>query len=83
MHGTFDRLAKNTDRDHRSWDVRVLAIPTLLGIAMVALLLTQPAASRWISEAAQAEFAASLVTPEPAPTQLAQPVNISRTVRSN
>ena len=83
MHGTFNRSIKNRRRHHRNRDFGVLAIPAVLAAALIALVLTEPSASRWISEAAQAEFAASFMMPEPAPTQFAQPVDVISTVRAN
>jgi hypothetical protein len=85
MHGKFDRSGENIKRAHLNWNwnVAVLALPTLLAIAMVALALTEPAASTWIAEAAQAEFAGFISTSEPAPTQLAKPAGIIRTVKAN
>jgi hypothetical protein len=44
------------------------------------LALAQPAASNWISEAVQAEFGGSNLTPEIAPAQLAKPAMQIRTV---
>jgi hypothetical protein len=43
----------------------------------------QPAASVWISEAAQAEFVGGVDVPDLAPTQLAQPNMRVRTVRAH
>ena len=84
MHGTFERPRETSDKSiRRSWDLGFLAIPTLIAVALVALMIAQPEASKWISEAAQAEFAGSVVTPDAAPTQLAQPAGEARTARAN
>jgi hypothetical protein len=85
MHGTFERNGENIKRadPSRNRNIGVLALPTLLAIAMVALALTQPAASSWIAEAAQAEFAGANPPSEPAPTQLALPAGAVRTARTN
>jgi hypothetical protein len=85
MHGTFERNGENIKRADsiRNRNIGVLALPTLLAIAMVALVLTQPAMSTWIAEAAQAEFAAGSLPSEPAPTQLALPAGEVRTARTN
>ncbi len=55
------------------------ALPVLLVVALVALAMTQPAASNWISEAVQAEFVGADSAPVE-PTQLAQPVRGVRTL---
>jgi hypothetical protein len=83
MHGSFDRPGKTDNPIHRTWSIGVFALPALLAITLVGLAMTQPAASNWISEAAQAEFAGAFMAPEVAPTQLAQPAMQTGTVRAN
>jgi len=63
MHGRFERPGEIRNRFDRSWSIGLFALPILFAIALVGLALTQPAASNWISEAAQAEFAGILLTP--------------------
>jgi len=80
VHGSLDKPPRD---DQRGWDIKLVALPILLVIALIGLAITNPSASRWISEAAQAEF----VSPEfgldlAPPTRLAQPSNEIRTVRS-
>ena len=82
MHGTFDRSGKSHNRTDRSFSLGVFLLPALLVIALIALAVMQPAASVWISEAAQAEFVGVNV-PDLAPTQLAQPAMRDGTVRAN
>ena len=82
MHGTFDRPGKSHSRTDQGWSLGVCLLPTLLAIALVALAVMQPAASVWISEAAQAEFVGVNI-PELAPTQLAQPAIRDGAVRVN
>jgi hypothetical protein len=79
MHGTFERSRETRDKDtRRSWDPGFLAIPTIIAVALVALMIAQPEASKWVSEAVQAEFAGSVVMPDAAPSQLAQPAGKAR-----
>jgi hypothetical protein len=73
MHGTFDRSGENANRIQRSWSIGFFTLPVVLVIALIALVMTQPTASNWISEAVQAEFVGTDFAPG-APTQLAQPV---------
>ena len=82
MHGTFDRPGKSHSRTGQGWSLGVCLLPALLAIALVALAVMQPAASVWISEAAQAEFVGVNI-PELAPTQLAQPAIRDGAVRVN
>jgi hypothetical protein len=82
MHGSFDKSGENDSRTHRSWSVGFFALPVFIVIALVGLMLTQPAASNWISEAAQAEFVGLTPAPQAASTQLAQPAMAIRVVRA-
>jgi hypothetical protein len=82
MHGTFDRSGKSHNRTDRSFSLGLFLLPALLVIALIALAVVQPAASVWISEAAQAEFVGVNV-PDLAPTQLAQPAMRDGTIRAN
>jgi hypothetical protein len=82
MHGSFDKSGENDSRTHRSWSVGLFALPVFVVIALVGLMLTQPAASNWISEAAQAEFVGLNPAPQAAPTQLAQPAMVIRIVKA-
>jgi hypothetical protein len=82
MHGSFDRPGESENRMQRSWSIGFFAFPILLAIALVGLVIAQPAASNWISEAVRAEFAGSL-TPEIAPIQLAKPTMQIHAVRAD
>jgi hypothetical protein len=82
MHGSFDESGVSDGRTQRSWSIGFFALPVLIAVALVALAITQPSASNWISEAVQAEFAGTLA-PDLAPTQLARPAMQIRTVRTD
>jgi hypothetical protein len=82
MHGSSDRSGQSGDRTQRSWGIGFFAFPILLVIALIGLVIAQPAASRWISEAVQAESGGGNLTPEIAPVQLAKPTMQIRTVRA-
>jgi hypothetical protein len=83
MHGSLDRSGETDNRAYRSQGFGFLALPALLAIVLVGLAIVQPSASNWISEAAQAEFAATFPVPDVAPTQLAKPTMENRTIRAN
>jgi hypothetical protein len=74
MHGSFDKLGETGNRIYRNWGIGVFALPVLVVIALIGLALTKPAASSWISDAVQAEFAGYNLPQEAASTLLAQPV---------
>jgi len=82
MHGSFDKPSESGNRMQRSWSIGFFAFPILLVIALIGLVIAQPAASRWISEAVQAEFGGDNLTPEIGPVQLAKPTMQIRTVRA-
>jgi hypothetical protein len=63
--------------------VGITAVCWISLILFVALLANSPAASTWVSDAAQAEIAASTMTSDAAPVQTAQPAKGFQTVRAN
>ena len=83
MHGSFNKLSETGNRIYRRWGIGFFALAVLAVIALVGLAVTPPAASNWISEAVQAEFAGTNFAPNLAPTQLARPARETRTVRAN
>ena len=84
MHGRFDRSGGGTEKASAGYSsIRLLVIPALLAVALVTLAIKQPNMSRWISDAAQAEFANTGSSPETAPTQVARPAGETRVVKAN
>ena len=84
MHGTFEKSREVRDNNvRRSSGVGFLAVPVVIAVALVGLAIAKPAVSTWIAEAAQAEFAGSVMMPEAPPTQLARPANEIRTIRAD
>ena len=65
-----------------NWIRVILAAHGVILLLIVALVANYPAVSEWISAAAQAEFFTPDITPA-GPTQLAQPSDQMRVVRSN
>ena len=72
MHGSFDKSGKSESFSDR-WRIGFFAFPVVLAVALIALAILEPASSKWISEAAQAEFAGVYALPDSGPTQLARP----------
>lgn len=84
MHGRFERPRETRDNSiYSRWGIGLLALPALLAIMLIGLTVTGATASNWISEAVQAEFAGASLSPDGAPTQLAQPTGGTRGVRTN
>ncbi len=79
MHGSFDRPGKSESFSERR-RLGFFAFPVVLAVALIALVILEPSASKWISDAAQAELADIYVMPEATPTQLARPNMEVRTV---
>jgi hypothetical protein len=82
MHGSFERSGKSDKSLSQRWGIGFFAFPVLLAVALIGLVILEPAASKWISDAAQAELAGVYAMPEAAPTQLARPNMEVRTVRA-
>ena len=81
MQKAFDKLDRQENRTQLKWTAGIAAAFGVIMFALVALTWT-PAASSWVSDAAQAEFAGTMM-PEQAPLQTAQPAREFRTVRAN
>jgi hypothetical protein len=82
MHGSLDRPPRDDQGSDRGSDLKRVALPILVVIALIGVALSHPNASKWISEAAQAEFVGTDFVPNLAPpTRLAQPTNEIRSVR--
>ena len=83
MHGSFDKQPREGKSAYRNWDMKLIALPILGVVALIAFVVSHPEASKWISDAAQAEFVNMDLVPELAPpTRLAQPSNEIRTVKA-
>jgi hypothetical protein len=80
MQGLLDKSGGTIKRIYQRWGIGVFALPALLAIALVGLAMTPRAATNWISQAAEAEFAGTKYRPEANPAQPAKPVIEIRTV---
>ena len=69
MQRAFDRLDRQENRTQWKWTAGIVAAFGVIMFALVALTWT-PAVTDWVSDAAQAEFAASTMTPDAAPVQI-------------
>jgi hypothetical protein len=75
MHGRFDKRGNYRSDSNLRQNVGFgfLLLPVVIAIALITLIVAQPTASNWISEAVQAEFIGDTIPPGQSPTQLAQP----------
>ena len=83
MPGPLEKQPRDSKSVYRNWDIKLFALPILLVVALIGFAVSHPGASRWISEAAQAEFVGADLVPDLAPpTRVAQPTNEIRTVKA-
>jgi hypothetical protein len=73
---------KSDPRETDTWIRLTLAVHGVILLVIVALVVNYPAVSEWVSAAAQAEFVNPDIT-SVGPTQIAQPAEQMRIVRSN
>jgi hypothetical protein len=71
MPRAFDKPDQHENYVQSNWTVGVTAVCSISLIVFVALMANSPAALNWVSEGVQAEFAASTMTPDAAPVQIA------------
>ena len=80
----MQRFRNDWRQSHRpfwqSWAAAALAAQAVIMLALVGWALHYPGASKWISQAVDAEFAHA-APPSDASTQLAEPGGQMRTVR--
>ena len=69
MHGSLDKEPRDEQSNYQSFSIKLIALPMLVIIALIGLLVSHPAAIKWVSDAAQAEFVGTDFVPEVAPTQ--------------
>ncbi|MDH2382249.1 hypothetical protein [Bradyrhizobium sp. CER78] len=89
MHGSFDNRPQDPSSNYGSFSIKLIALPVLVIVALIGMLVSHPAAVKWISDAAQAEFVGTDTVDtnplpriaQPAPTTL--PRNEMRTVKAN
>jgi hypothetical protein len=63
------KLDQQENRTQWKWTAGIAA--TFIVLALVGLMSSSPTASSWVSDAAQAEFVSSTMTPDAAPVQIA------------
>ena len=73
MQGSFDNRQQDPESNYRSFSIKLVALPVLVIIALIGMLVSHPTAVKWISDAAQAEFAGTdAIDTDPSP-KIAQP----------
>jgi hypothetical protein len=82
MQKAFDRLDRQEHLIQWKWIAGIAVAFGAVMFALMALTWNLPTMTSWVSDAAQAEFAGSMM-PDLAPVQTAQPAKGFRTVRAN
>jgi hypothetical protein len=83
MHGSFDNQPRDSESVYRNWSMKLIALPILAAVALIAFAVSHPDSTRWIAQAVEAEFAGTDLVPDIAPpTRLALPSNEIRTVNA-
>jgi len=77
MRRAFDRLDRQEHLTQWKW---IAGIAAVFGVVMVALTWNSPTMTNWVSDAAQAEFAGSMM-PEQVPLQTAEPAREFHTIK--
>ena len=81
MQGPVEKQPRDGRNAYRNWDIKLFALPVFLATALIGFVVSHPGVSRWIADAAQAEFVGTDLVPEIAPpTRLAAPKYEIRTV---
>jgi hypothetical protein len=71
MPRAFDKPDQHENHVRSNWTVGITAVCWISVIVFVALLSNSPTAATWVSDAAQAEIAASTMTSDATPVQIA------------
>jgi hypothetical protein len=77
MHGSFDKQQQDAQHNYQSFSIKVIALPVLVLVALIGMLVSHPVAVKWISDAAQAEFASSDVVGTDLVPNIAQPAQMT------
>lgn len=82
MHGPFDKNSKGEPNIYQNWNMKLIAVPMLVAIALIGYVVSHPEVIKWVADGIQAEFADSNAGPEGAalPKRVAQPSNQARTI---
>jgi hypothetical protein len=81
MRGLLDKQ-RESHGVYRNSSIKLIAIPILFVVALLGFAVSHPNVSRWISEAAEAEFVVpDIDSGRPSVRRFAKPANEVRTVK--
>ncbi len=64
MHGPFDKSPEGEPNIYRSFNMKLVALPLLLAIALIGYVVSHPGVMKWVADGVQAEFIGMDVGPE-------------------
>ena len=83
MQGPVEKQPQDSRSVYRNSDIKLFALPVLLVAALIGFVVSHPGVSKWVGDAAQAEFVGTDLVPDLVPpTRLAQPKNEIQTVKA-
>ena len=83
MQGSVEKQLRDSRNVYRNWDVKLFALPVLLATALIGFVVSHPGASKWVADAAQAEFVGMDILPDlTPPVRVAEPKSEIRTVKA-
>jgi hypothetical protein len=86
MQDSFDQPPDDDQNICQSWSIKLIVLPLLFVIALIGMVVSHPAAVKWVSDTAQTEpvgpdFVGPDIVPDTPPTaRLAQPASRIRTL---
>ena len=84
MHGPFEKSPEGKPSIYQNWNIKLIALPVLLVIALIGYVVSHPDVSKWVADGVQAEFFGTDMAPDLAsPTRVAQPANQARTTSAH
>ena len=56
MHGPFDKSPEGQPNIYQNWNIKLLALPLLLAVALIGYIVSHPDTARWVAKGVQAEL---------------------------
>jgi hypothetical protein len=56
MHGPLEKSKGGEPNIYQNWNMKLLALPLLLAIALIGFAVTHPNVGKWVADGVQAEF---------------------------
>ena len=50
MHGPFDKHSKGEPNIYQNWNMKLIAVPMLLAIALIGYVVSHPEVIKWVAD---------------------------------